>query len=250
MEYEELGNFSPLELQLITKNALIFNSDYATTCPECERNKSPLVNGDSRGSCLACIQEAILKSKPFTLKHLPERWPADEDTIQIAHEIINEKHPIAIGANIAYTFKLKHGEKSGKVVLGTCSKQSEKAKMLHGWDFIIELAWDMWAFLSDDQRSALLLHELCHIHKEDGVWKTNAHNVEEFIKVIEHHGLWKPDLVAFAKVINEAEDNISGQLPLPLRSAISGLTEAMDDGDTIEFGAKKLIKQNGEIRAA
>jgi len=201
LHYDDLDKFTPAELGLIVQNKAIFEINDADNCPKCGENKS--VN---LGPCLACITKSFQEKKPLPTKHLPDFWPANADTILMARRIIKEReHKHADAAAIAYLFRAKHAETNGKIKLGACKKQSPTEKLLHGWDYIIEIAWDMWAFFTERQREALLFHELCHVERFDDVWKIRSHNVEEFTPVIQVYGLWKPDLESFAAVIREAE---------------------------------------------
>jgi hypothetical protein len=251
---DEKNEFSQGELDLIMAYRAIFENPDALLCPECEREKSPMINGMSgRLPCLYCIEEAIQKQKAIYVKHLPERWPAGPSTIQLAHELIKKYHTKASGAAVAYIFKAKHAETAGKVVLGTCAKQSPKSKLLHGWDYIIELAWDFWCALNQTQREAMLLHELMHIDWDEDVWKIQPHSVEEHTEVIEAYGLWKPDLQAFARAIMELEDG-GGQMRLPLvvSAAAKAFADGMNEGDSIQatgpgYKSPKIVKRNGKI---
>lgn len=208
-----LSQFTNAEQSLIKRNIAIFNHPDADPCPICNREKSPMV-AYIGGPCLLCIEEKLKANKAVLLKHLPERWPGDAHTFQLAHELIEKYHVAARSAAVAYLFKAKHTEPNGKIQLGSCSKQSAKSKMLHGWDYIIEIAWDMWALFTDAQREALLLHEIRHIQKAGTDWKIEPHSVEEHTQVIEVYGLWKPDLQAFAAAIRDAEEIDPNQPPL------------------------------------
>lgn len=199
---------SKAERELIRQYQEIFDNQDAPKCPKC--NEQPSVRF---GPCLDCVEARLKAGKAVSLKHLPERWPADAAVILMAKRLMAEHRPEAVPAAVAILFKAKHGETNGKIKLGSCIKQGAVNKMLHGWDYIIELAWDMWAMFDDTQREALLLHEICHIFQggeEKVEWKIEPHNVEEFVKVIEVYGLWKPDLVTFAKAIQAAEEAVDG----------------------------------------
>lgn len=209
LSYDTIGDFTPQEIRLLMANAKIFNNKNERKC-ECGAFQS--ING---GPCLKCIETKLKKAQSVNLKHLPAIWPADAETILTAHELIKKYHPMAKDAAIAYVFKPKHSEANGKIKLGSCAKQSPKNKMLHGWDYIIELAWDMWALFDNLQREALLLHELCHIFNDAETWKIEPHNVEAFAKEIEVYGLWKPDLVRIAEVIKICEIPGNKQEMLP-----------------------------------
>jgi len=172
---------------------------YKHLCEKCMKPTSMNV-----GLCLDCLIESVKKvGAKVALRDLPDFWIAEMDIKKQAAKLIEEHHKEAATANIAFIFRKKHGKSNSKIMLGTCSKQSEKLKVLHGFDFIIELAFDMWALLGPAQRQALLLYELLHIYKDEDqegntVWKTDPHNVEEFDKVI---GLWKPDLESMAQAM-------------------------------------------------
>lgn len=256
LQYDDIDRFTAQELNLITRNAMIFNHPDAPLCPECNREKSPKIGGTTGGMCLLCIEDKLKNKKAALLEHLPERWPAGADLVMMAKELIIARHPVAKDAAIAYLLKKKHGEQNGKIVLGSCAKQSPKNKMLHGWDFIIEIAWDMWALCDDRQREALLLHELCHIDKEDERWKIQPHSVEEHIEVVEAYGLWKPDLQAFAQVVNEAEAQAeSRQMPIfsdAVRDAAKNFVGTLSEGDSVEYhgpglAPRKLVKLGGKM---
>lgn len=138
-------------------------------------------------------------------------WKCDDEIIKIAEELISNFHPDAAYSNICYMFRSEHQKAGGKVVLGKCSKQSDKLKILHGFDFIIEFAHDIWQQLTDIQRQALILHELKHIEiteSKEGELKLRVakHDLEEFRDVVEIFGLYTQDLQAMASVIVEAKE--------------------------------------------
>lgn len=205
MKYDDMDEFTPQELQLIMRHNHIYNNQDAPMCA-CKRYHSP-VGLISHGPCLRCCEDGLKLHKPTSLKHLLPLWPADAETIQLAHELIEKHHKKVSGAAVAYLFKTKHTETNGKIKLGSCARQSPKNKLLHGWDFIIELAFDMFALLDDRQREALLLHEIKHIKKAGEDWAIEPHSVEEHVAVIEAYGLWMPDLEAFAAAIRAAEED-------------------------------------------
>jgi len=138
-------------------------------------------------------------------------WKCDDEIVEIAEEMIKLYHPDAAYANICYLFRFGHSKAGGKVVLGTCTKQSEKLKILHGFDFIIEFAYDVWEQLTDIQQKALILHELKHISigedKEGNIkLRLCKHDLEEFRDVVEIFGLYTQDLQQMAHVIVEAKE--------------------------------------------
>lgn len=138
-------------------------------------------------------------------------WKCDDSIVKIAEELINLHHPDSAYANICFLFRAEHQKSGQKVVLGKCSKQSDKVKILHGFDFIIEFAHDIWQELNDIQRQALILHELKHIELTEGKdgevkLRLAKHDIEEFRDVVEIFGLYTQDLQALATVILEAKE--------------------------------------------
>ena len=68
---------------------------------------------------------------------------------------------------------------------------------------MIEVGRNLWDGMTPQQRRALVDHELCHLSVEqddDGSWvgRTRGHDVEEFVSIIDRHGLWKADVAALA----------------------------------------------------
>jgi hypothetical protein len=84
--------------------------------------------------------------------------------------------------------------------------------------FVIEVPHEVWQALKPSERRALVDHELCHFWvaipedpDEDRQLVMLGHDLEEFRAVVERHGLWRPDLTEFAKVL----DGRSGGRPAP-----------------------------------
>lgn len=70
--------------------------------------------------------------------------------------------------------------------------------------FVIEIAANTWRTLTDEQKVALVDHELCHCITEipetvdkDRKLVIRGHDLEEFAAVVRQHGLWRPDIEAF-----------------------------------------------------
>lgn len=74
--------------------------------------------------------------------------------------------------------------------------------------FVIEVPHEPWRALTEVQQVALVDHELSHFYVAipDGPDKHRklvmvGHDLEEFTAVVERHGLWRPDLTEFARVV-------------------------------------------------
>lgn len=138
---------------------------------------------------------------------------------RIAGALIAKHHHHLDDVRIEYVFRSEHTNSNGKAVMGKARKISGlNAYLSQPLDpdetpagdevdyFVIEIAEDIWAVLDAGQRIALVDHELCHCTTEfndqgDLVLKIKAHDLEEFRAVVDRHGLWQPDLTAFAEVI-------------------------------------------------
>ena len=132
--------------------------------------------------------------------------PADDETLALAIQIIEEHHPRLLEARIALVFR--EGDApltNGKEILGQASLVNSKMKVIakEDFDFFIWLAGDWWHNARDNQRKALLDHELCHCTGQPYAWKMRSHDVEEFACILERHGPWYQDLHNFVKVSRE-----------------------------------------------
>jgi hypothetical protein len=139
------------------------------------------------------------------LADIPEEienpMPAPREIVDVAQEIRDAQHPDIDGARIAYVLVPGAEPVEGKrIELGRARKVSKIVRLLTDTDFIISLNWLMWQQLDDAQQKALLDHELTHCvpdinAKGDMVgWKIRKHDVEDFVSVIDRHGLWTRDL--------------------------------------------------------
>jgi len=98
-------------------------------------------------------------------------------------------------AKVVYLFSL--AEKSDYA--GKIERPSGTWRYLSNYDFVILIHQNSWKDLDEDQRKALIYHELLHItHRvsEDGniTWKIRKHDFEDFTLVVEKFGYWSPEL--------------------------------------------------------
>lgn len=82
-------------------------------------------------------------------------------------------------------------------------------------DFVCFVDRCLWKGLSEDEKLALIDHELTHaiqLEDEDGnprfnqvtfepIWGIKPHDVEEFTSVIQRRGCWNEDLRTFARAV-------------------------------------------------
>lgn len=101
-------------------------------------------------------------------------------------------------------------DRDGRVTLGKCIKATDLHRELAPYDCTIVLNRHWWddLLVSDEQRQALMFHELCHLDVArdlvNGDWMRDSrgrlkyrirkHDVEEFHAVVARFGCWKRDL--------------------------------------------------------
>ena len=108
----------------------------------------------------------------------------------------------------------------GKQTLGKCKRASELDRELAPYDFVILLLESFWTneVVEDQQRDALLDHELCHATvKEDKfgdpaidphgrvIYRLRKHDLEEFVCIADRYGTWKRDLELFAQALRRTK---------------------------------------------
>src|SRR5213075_2971413 len=122
----------------------------------------------------------------------------------IGRKIITSFHPHLRGTRVEFVFRSQAQKVGGKMRLGSAKKMTGAEALLstpdvldddaatsEGLDyFLVTIAHDLWQHLDDDQRVALVDHELCHCEietDEDGEPQLSlkAHDVEEFAAVVE-----------------------------------------------------------------
>ncbi len=145
-----------------------------------------------------------------------ERIERDNDPLgvyDVLDEMVREKRPELKEARIglAWRYGLKRN-KDGHLVLGKCKKVSDLDKQFAGYDIIVILNREAWQTLDEDQRRALMFHELCHAAlsedqngnpKKDArgrqIYRIRKHDIEEFGEVVVQFGCYKLDLENFVR---------------------------------------------------
>lgn len=143
----------------------------------------------------------------------------------LARTVIQRWHPHLAASDIRYLFRQGGAWMTGgKTILGKVAKLGTQQQFLaEGADAVILIDEERWEKLDEAQRLALVDHECAHLvqatdkdecplFQDNGrpVLRVRAHDVEEFVEVIQRHGLWDIDLVHAGKAIR--------QIPLPLNS--------------------------------
>lgn len=197
---------------------------------------------------------------------MPNYSPAPE-VRKIAEDLIPKYHAhLDEAARIEYVFRDEAANDGGKTVFGKARKvvglnaylaadqyfeqptleghEAETVKTPIAQDFfVLEIAADVWKHLDDNQREALVDHELCHFglsFNDEGERKLSIipHDVEEFASVVRRHGLWRVDVEQF---INAA----TGQLKLVVGgdSANAGDVVTREDGSKADAATGEILEQ-------
>lgn len=127
------------------------------------------------------------------------------EVAEVAAPIIEEHHPHLLGVRVDYLFRSPPAIRNDKLVLGKARRVSGLTAFLAGHPspfFVIEIAGDPWQDLPEEKRRALVDHELSHcVLDEDEVPRLHGHDVEEFVAIVERHGLWTSDVQAFGLAV-------------------------------------------------
>lgn len=146
-------------------------------------------------------------------RHAPEVHEIAAGLIESVPE-----HKDLDGCRIEYVFIDKAPKSKGRAVWGRARKLGGLPAFIaagHPVDelfvvpramFVIEISWNIWLYLDEGQRVALVDHELCHcvaVLDEDDelVLSTRPHDFEEFRGVIDRHGLWNSSSTALGATI-------------------------------------------------
>lgn len=156
---------------------------------------------------------------------------------RIARDLIPKWHADLGDTRIEYVFRDKATMSAGKVVWGKARKISGLNAYLTAlkveYDdgqlvisdiansedyFVIEIAENVWKLLNDAEREALVDHELSHcaieVDDDDKVkLGIRGHTVEEFVGVIERHGLWRDDIKLMARAMQQGMLDLYGDDP-------------------------------------
>lgn len=107
------------------------------------------------------------------------------------------------------------------MVHAECIKVPEIYKVFAPYDFLIVVYEPNVAHMTGDQLEILMYHEMMHCdfeERKDGdiTWKIRRHDIEDFLSILEKHGLhWSEDLVKVgrnteAESIESKEESIDG----------------------------------------
>lgn len=138
--------------------------------------------------------------------------PAGEPVEKLATDLIRQYHSHLVNAKIAYLYRNKDMTVKGKKAIATAEKCGPKTRALSNFDFIITIVYEQWNLLSDQQKYAIMDHELCHCWVEDDEktgetrFKILPHDFEDFGDVLKRHGLYSEPAVALGRAMSSAQN--------------------------------------------
>jgi len=167
------------------------------------------------------IRKPKQHAKRVSYKLIARDTEAGKSMYPMLNKLIEQHHTELTNARVALAWNTSwKADVDGRVKLGKCKKASDLDRELAAFDFVVLLQAEFWqnAAVTDDQRRALLDHELCHatvrldrdgepMRDERGrtVYRTRKHDIEEFTEIIERHGCYKRDLERFASALRRAK---------------------------------------------
>lgn len=174
----------------------------------------------------------------------------------MVNRLIEQHHSELTNARIALAWSLAwKPDVDGIVKLGKCKKASDLDRELAAYDFVIVLRQEFYqdATVTDDQRKALLDHEITHatvrldkdgepMRDERGrvVYRTRKHDVEEFSEIVARHGIWKRDLERMASAMRRPK-----QLNLLDTPAVAGDAARVASDPKVQDALRRLAPKPG-----
>lgn len=152
---------------------------------------------------------------------MPKYKIAPDEVVELVEEIRDLWHEHLEFTNIGILMRAEAPRSKGMVTMGAVKRAPEELRVYGKHiDVILWLAGDVWETLTEEQRRALVDHELCHLRRSNsGDIIIVGHDFEEFNAVIRRHGLWWQD----------AETTIEAFQPhLDFMREVSGRVEALD----------------------
>lgn len=171
---------------------------------------------------------------------------ATTEVINFARQCIDQWHPDLKSARIGFVFRDKGTQSGGRITIAQASKVSPKMQVFMDFDFIIWISEEDWSSLVSAQREALIDHELCHciFYEDNNTAKMRGHDVQEFICVIQRHGMWSIDLLRLQEQMDKPAIRPPEQLGLFLELSRRGIvaTISPEHACILEQAAEELTE--------
>jgi hypothetical protein len=147
---------------------------------------------------------------------MSDKWKAGSTVQEQINTLIGNAHPhlADICDDIVVIFKEKASRKGGRPILGKTSKAPSILSVLgdHAYEFVIELGADCWNNLKENERLALLDHQLCFIGGEEddktGEMKyyLTTPDVYYFSEEVDRNGSWREEIMPDGEPEEEGSD--------------------------------------------
>lgn len=166
-----------------------------------------------------------------------------EELEAIGDNLIADLSPNLTNANIEWIMETRQYQDTAKPAvtktgekMGSAKKAGPIDRMLHRWDFRITISGNWWAVLSDEQKKALVYHELCHCYMKDGKPTLVKHEFEGFLSELRHCGAWAADLKAVQEILAPQLKLVEDE-EVPVAGAdYPRQQETVENSATIDFG--------------
>jgi len=121
--------------------------------------------------------------------------PINDYVVDMANQLIAKHHPHLADAKMAYLWRNKPLMESGQAVFAKAKKITGEMHALCDKEFLIVIVYPMWNDLKEEEKWAILDHELTHCfvdEDEEGerVCKILPHDFSDFGEIIVRHGLY------------------------------------------------------------
>lgn len=135
----------------------------------------------------------------------PDYW-RDTALDKLAEELRLKHHEHLRDTEISYLMTKKVKPKNGMMSYGKTKCPNGLLKHFARTDFIITMTAELWDEADLSKRRAMVDHELCHCAFEEDEEGNRTpiirhHDIEEFTKIIDRHGLWHDDLKTFGQAV-------------------------------------------------
>lgn len=140
--------------------------------------------------------------KPKAVK-MPLCFGGFDAGAEIATRLVKDVRPDLSHCKIQYICRNIAKKKSKRPVPGAIYKVNPMYRYLTGFDFIVEVALEVWNEYNPNQRVALIDHLLMRIETKDDdesgdiKYGLRAPEIQEFAEVYARHQAWNSDLVNF-----------------------------------------------------
>lgn len=147
-----------------------------------------------------------------------------QEVRQLAESLIDKHHPHLKDAKKHIGFYIREGNSKWA---GKAKKCTAFERHMTDYMLFIFINKEAWKTMNQEQRAALVDHELCHFTRaeweepdpndsskwitmygpaeDSDSWGLREHDVEEFSEIIERHGLWEKGIESFAAAVREAD---------------------------------------------